>query len=90
MKRDDWVASIESTSTTITGSIVYDKPSFFVNKQNSNILFINDATGGLLLSGNIPNTVTSVIINGYQLKEFRPGNKKFSYRVSLEDKTIVE
>lgn len=45
MKRDDWVASIEGTPTTITGSIVYDKPRFFTNKQNSNVLFIDDATG---------------------------------------------
>lgn len=90
MKRDDWVASIESTPTTITGSIVYDKPAFFANKQNSNVLFLDDVTGGYLLSGNMDASVSAVIINGYQLKEFRAGNKKFSYRVSVEDGTIKE
>lgn len=90
MKRDDWVASIESTPTTITGNIIYDKPAFFTNKQDSTVLFLSDATGGILLTGNMPSTVTTVIINWYQLKEFRAGNKKFNYRVSTEDKTIVE
>jgi hypothetical protein len=45
MKRDDWVTTIESTSTYLTGDIVYDKPVFFSNKQNSNTLFYSDATG---------------------------------------------
>lgn len=90
MKRDDWIASIESTPTTVTGTVTYDKPQFFKNKQNANVLFVDDATGGILLTGDMPSSVTSVIINGYQLKEFIPGNKKFSYRISVEDGTISE
>lgn len=90
MKRDDWIASIEATSTTVTGAVIYDKPQFFKNKQNSNVLFVDDATGGILLSGDMDVGVTTVIINGYQLKEFIAGNKKFSYRVSVEDGTIKE
>lgn len=90
MKRDDWIASIEATPTTITGGIVYDKPQFFTNKQNSNVLFLSDVTGWILLSGNMDASVSTVIINGYQLKEFRAWNQKFSYRVSLDDKTLQE
>jgi hypothetical protein len=44
MKKDDWIRTLESTSTTITGAISYDKSQFFSNKQNSNVLFVNDAT----------------------------------------------
>ncbi len=90
MKKDDWIRTLESTSTTITGAISYDKSQFFSNKQNSNVLFVNDATWWILLTGNMDANVSDVIINWYQLKEFRPWNKKFSYRVSVEDKTIVE
>lgn len=90
MKKNDWISSIESIPTTITGWIIYDKPRFFKNKQNSNVLFLNDATWWVLLTGNIDASVTSVIINWYQLKEFRAGNKNFSYRVSVEDETIKE
>lgn len=90
MKRDDWITAIESRSTTITWSITYDKPKFFTNKQNSNVLFIDNATGGILLSWNMDPSVTAVIINGYKLKEFKPWNRKFNYRISVEDKTIQE
>jgi hypothetical protein len=90
MKRDDWVRTIDEISTTLTGNIVYDKPRFFTNKENSNVLFANSASGGILLSGVFDASVSSVIINGYQLKEFPVGNKKFSYRVSVEDGTLQE
>jgi hypothetical protein len=90
MKRDDWVRTIEEIPTTLTGNIVYDKPRFFTNRDNSNVLFVNNASGGILLSGVFDASVSSVIINGYQLKEFPVGNKKFSYRVSVEDGTIQE
>lgn len=88
MKRDDWISEIDSTPTTVTGSIVYDAPRFFSNKAN--VIFLDDAKNGFLLSGRFPNTIQSVIVNGYQLQEFRPGNEVFSYRVSLEDNTLVE
>jgi ABC-type transport system substrate-binding protein len=42
------------------------------------------------LSGTMGSTVSTVIINWYQLKEYKAGNKKFSYRVSLEDGTLKE
>jgi ABC-type transport system substrate-binding protein len=90
MKRDDWVRTIDEISTTLTGGIIYDKPRFFTNREESNVLFLDSASGGVLLSGNFDASISSVIINGYQLKEFRPGNKKFSYRVSVEDGTIQE
>jgi hypothetical protein len=90
MKRDDWVRSIDEISTTLTGNIVYDKPRFFTNKEDSNVLFVNSASGGILLSGVFGASISSVIINGYQLKEFPIGNKKFSYRVSVEDGTLTE
>jgi Bacterial extracellular solute-binding proteins, family 5 Middle len=90
MKRDDWVRTIDEIPTTLTGNITYDKPRFFVNKEDSNVLFLESASGGILLSGVFDATVSSVIINGYQLKEFPVGNKKFSYRVSVEDGTLQE
>jgi ABC-type transport system substrate-binding protein len=90
MKRDDWVRTIDEIPTTLTGNIVYDKPRFFSNKEESNVLFVQSASGWILLSGVFDASVESVIINGYQLKEFAVGNKKFSYRVSAEDGTIQE
>lgn len=90
MKRDDWINSIDSTPVTITGSIVYDAPKYFINKQKSNVLFYDNADGGILLSGEFDAKVSSVIINWYTLQEFRPGNQKFSYRISLENETLIE
>lgn len=90
MKRDDWVSQIESTPTTITGEIIYDKPKYFTNRVNSNVLFVDTESGELVLNGSFDGSVTAVIINGYQLKEFRAANKKFTYRVSLEAGTMKE
>lgn len=90
MKRDEWIHKIESDPTYLTGNIIYDAPKFFTNKSKSNTLFVENASGGVLLTGNMDNTVTSIIINGYQLKEYQPWNKRFSYRVSIEEWTLKE
>lgn len=90
MKRDDWISQIENISTTVTGSIIYDRPRYFTNKANSNVLFLDAKDGELLLNGKFDPNVSAVIINGYQLKEFKAGNKQFAYRVSIADGTMKE
>ncbi len=44
MKRDDWVRTIDEIPTTLTGGIIYDKPRFFSNKEDSNVLFLDSAS----------------------------------------------
>jgi hypothetical protein len=43
IKRDELLAKIEKIPTTLTGGFTYDAPKYFQNKQNSNILFVDDA-----------------------------------------------
>ena len=55
-----------------------------------NTLFINEAKDELLLTGNIPQNIESVSINGYKLQEFIPGGNSFTYKVSKSSGTLLE
>ncbi len=90
IKKDERIAKIDATPTTFSGSVQYDAPKFFQNKQNTNVFFTDDAKWGILLRWKVPDTVTEVLINGYSLKEFIANNGDFSYRVSLENGTLKE
>lgn len=89
-KKEEILADIDSTSTTVTGGIEYERPSFFQNKSNSLILFADSASGGIILRGKVPPKTESVSINGYTLREFQPGNTSFVYRVGPENNTLSE
>lgn len=89
LRKDEILANIDITPTTVTWGIEYEHPSFFKNKSNSLILFADSASGGILLSGIVPKDADSVSINGYSLQEYRPGNTTFVYRVSKESTTLT-
>lgn len=90
VKKDELLSRIEKESTFVTGSITYDTPKHFINKQNSQILFVDDVAGWVLLRGAVPTNIKEVIINNYKLREFLPGNKVFQYRITEEAGTIRE
>lgn len=89
-KKMDILQDIENEPTTLTGGFVYDKPRFFENRQNSNVLFLAppDKDKWMILYGNVPANTTSVSIGEYTLQEFRPGNTEFAYKISEANGTI--
>ncbi len=91
MKPIERISLLEKTPIVLTGSSVdYGKNSYFISPTKQKILFTEVADGSLLLTGNVPVGTKSVSISGYGLKEFLPGNTSFSYRVSLENQTLIE
>jgi hypothetical protein len=65
-------------------NVYIDTPS------KKNTIFSEVADGTITIAGNVPVGTKNVIINGYILQEFLPGNNRFTYKVSLEKETLVE
>ncbi len=91
MKPDESLTLLRLDTGMLTGvSIDYGKTIYFTQPTNKKIFFSEIAGGEILLGGTIPNTTIKVAINGYELKEYIPGDTKFLYRVSLQDATLSE
>ncbi len=91
MKPDESLTLLRLDTGILTGvSIDYGKTAYFTQPTNKKIFFSEIAGGEILLGGTIPNTTIKVAINGYELKEYIPGDLKFLYRVSLQDATLSE
>jgi hypothetical protein len=88
-RKSEILSLIDAESTTITGSIVYDTPKFFRNKNNALVLFVDkiDKTG-IRLSGKPPKGTENITINGRSLLEFKKENPDFFYRISEENKNV--
>jgi hypothetical protein len=90
-KTEETRALLDQESGILTGSsIVYDKSIYFDTPGRDKIIRSEVADGVITLAGNVPTWVKSVMINGYTLQEFRPGNNRFTYKVSLADSTLKE
>lgn len=88
-KPDDKRALLDRTPTALTGgSVTLEDTPYFTGPKNKKYQFGEAADGTVLLAGNVPAGIRSVYINNYELKEFRPGNTTFAYRVSLADGTL--
>jgi len=74
----------------VSGEAVFENTKYWTSKDNLNTLFINEAKDELLLTGNIPQNIESVSINGYKLQEFIPGGNSFTYKVSKSSGTLLE
>lgn len=91
MKPDTQMAALNQETGLMTGSnIDYGNTKYFTAPTNKKIFFSEVAKWEILLSGNIPNTTAKVYINGYELKEYSRGSPRFSYRISIEKKTLIE
>ncbi len=91
MKIAERISLLDTTNIVLTGaSIQYGTTNFFTLPGKQKVLFSEIAEGSILLTGNVPTSAQSVFINGYELKEFIPGNAKFSYRVALENQALKE
>ncbi len=90
-KPDEKINSIEKETGILTGaSIIYENNIFIDTPSKKNIVFTEVADGTITISGRVPGGVKNIVINGYTLKEFTPGNPRFSYKVSLEGWTLIE
>lgn len=91
MKPAEKISLLEKIPIVLTGaSVDYGTLNYFTTPTKQKVLFTEVADGTLLLTGNVPAGTKSVSISGYALKEFIPDNTTFSYRVSLENQTLIE
>ncbi len=92
LKKEEIIANLDAEPTTVTGGIVYDKPRYFENRQNSIVTFgpMPDKDKGMVLYGNVPATTTAISINDYTLQEYKPWNTEFAYKISEANGTIKQ
>ncbi len=90
-KPDESIAVLNQNTWLLTGSSInYGTNQYFTLPTNKKIFFTEIAQGEILLSGNIPQNTQKVFINDYELQEYRAGNTKFGYRVSVVNGTLKE
>ncbi len=90
-KVDDRTSLLEQDNGMLTGSSVeYGTNIYFDTPSKSKIIFSEVAWGEITLAGNVPIGIQAVMINGYSLKEYIPGNGRFTYKVSIADGTLIE
>ena len=63
---------------------------YFRNGNAYAILYSDDPAGDISLNGVVPNTTTSVTINGYTLQEYSAGSTTFVYKISTALGTIKD
>ena len=91
VKPDERIALLTQNTGILTGSSIdYGHTQYFSLPTNKKVFFSEIAWGEILLSGNIPTTTQKIYINGYALQEYTAGNPKFLYKVSRENKTLLE
>jgi hypothetical protein len=90
-KVDERLALLEKDNGMLTGiTIEFPNNVYIDTPTKKNTHFSEVADGTITIAGNVPLGTKNVIINGYTLQEFLPGNNRFTYKVSLENKTLVE
>lgn len=90
-KPDESIALLNRNTWMLTGSnIDYGTNQYITFPTNKKIFFTEIAQGELLLAGNLPINMKKVFINDYELQEYRAGNTKFGYRVSVVNGTLKE
>lgn len=90
-KVDERLALLEKDNGMLTGITVEFPNNIYIDTPTKkNTHFSEVADGTITIAGNVPIGTKNVIINGYTLKEFLPGNNRFTYKVSLENTTLVE
>ncbi len=90
-KVEDRTSLLEQDNGMLTGSSInYGTNIYFDTPSKSKIIFSEVAWGEITLAGNVPIGIQAVVINGYSLKEYILGDGRFTYKVSIEDKTMVE
>ena len=90
-KADDRMSALEQDNGMLSGSsIEYGTNIYFDTPSKSKIVLSEVAWGEITLAGNVPIGVQAVMINGYSLKEYLPGNSRFTYKVSIQDGTLIE
>lgn len=90
-KPDEKLALLEKDTGVLTGSsVTYEDNKYTELPSKKKVNFSEAADGTILISGRVPTWVTAISINGYTLKEYLPGNNRFSYKVSLADGTVKE
>lgn len=92
LRKEELIANLDAEPTSVTGGIVYTAPRYFENRENANVIFgpMPDKDKWIVLYGNVPPTTTSITINDYTLKEYRPGNTEFAYKISEVNATLQE
>lgn len=90
-KVDERMAILEKDNGMLTG-VTLDFPNniYIDTPSKKSTIFSEVADGAITIGGNVPVWTKNVIINGYILQEFIPWNNRFTYKVSLENKTLVE
>jgi len=88
---DERLALLEKDTGMLTG-VTVDFPNnvYIDSPSKKNTYFSEAADGTITIAGNVPIGTKNVIINGYSLQEFLPGNNRFMYKVSLENNTLIE
>jgi hypothetical protein len=90
-KTDERLSVLEWATGMITGStIVFGNNIYFDTPSKEKTIFSEIAKWEITLGWNVPIGIKWVTINGYALKEYIPGNNRFSYKISLEDGTLTE
>lgn len=90
-KIDAKIASLDKETGILTGSSVnYGENTWIDAPTKKKIWFTEVADGILTIAGKAPTDAKTVSINDYNLKEYIPGNWRFSYKVSVADNTLQE
>lgn len=77
------MAETQNINTTLTSGATVPKLQYFRNGGGNAILYSDNPTGEITLTGKVPATTTSVTINNYTLREYNAGNTNFVYKISL-------
>jgi hypothetical protein len=90
-KPDEQLTLLDRETGVLTrASIVYPDNKYIELPSKKSIIYSEVADGNILISGRVPAGVKSVMVNDYTLKEYTPGNNRFSYKVSLADGTLID
>lgn len=90
-KIDERLAILDKETGILTwSSVTYGSNNFIDTPSRSSIIFSEVADGNMLISGRVPAGTKSVSINGYTLREFSPGNPRFSYKIGKAIGTLLD
>lgn len=91
LKPDEKLALLDKETGIFTGSSVIYKDNRYIELPvRKDTFFTEVANGEIVIAGKVPAGITSVAVNEYTLQEFRPGNNRFTYKVSLSEDTLKE
>ena len=91
IKPNEKLSTLDKENGILTwSSIVYQDNAFVDLPTKKNTYFTEVADGTILISGKVPTGIKNIYINDYLLKEYRPGNNRFSYKVGFDEKSLKE